>query len=120
MKIGLDLDGTVYAHPQFFAALVSAMSAAGHEFFCISSHGRHEWEKDCERLRSLGVDPSLISPDMMYPQRHGDVSKKSAQADQLDVIFDDDFRVQLGTGTVQFAPLRGGNSFVTPKGVIYR
>lgn len=120
MKIGLDLDGTVYAHPQFFAAMISAMAAAGHEFYCISSHGRHEWESDCERLLSLGIDPSLISPDMMYEKRHGDVQKKSAQADGLDAIFDDDFRVQLATDTIQFAPLRGGNSHVTPTGVVYR
>jgi len=120
MRIGLDLDGTVYAHPQFFAAMVSAMAAAGHQFFCISSHGRHEWDEDRKRLRELGIDPDLISPDMMYPARHGDIAKKSAQANQLDAIFDDDFRVQLGTNTIQFSPLRGGNSFVTPSGVIYR
>lgn len=120
MRIGLDLDGTVYAHPEFFSAMISAMSTAGHEFFCISSHARSEWDDDCKRLQSLGIDPSLISPVLMYEKRHGDVSKKAAQADGLDAIFDDDFRVQLGTETIQFAPLRGGNSHVTPSGVVYR
>jgi len=120
MKIGLDLDGTVYAHPEFFAAMISAMSAAGHQFYCISSHARHEWEEDCKRLQSLGIDPSLISPEMMYPERHGHVHKKGLQANQLDAIFDDDFRVQLHTKTIQFAPLKGGNSFVTSNGVVYR
>ena len=120
MKIGLDLDGTVYAHPLFFAAMIESMSEAGHTFYCISSHGRDEWPEDCKRLLAHGINPDRISPEMMYDNRHGSVQKKGGQANRLDVIFDDDFRVQLFTATVQFAPLRGGNSHVTPTGVVYR
>lgn len=120
MRIGLDLDGTVYAHPEFFREMIHAMSAAGHLFFCISSHARNEWPDDRERLNAIGINADLISPEMMYDVRHGDVSKKSRQANQLDVIFDDDFRVQCGTMTVQMCPLRGGNSHATPNSVVYK
>ena len=120
MRIGLDLDGTVYAHPAFFGAMIQAMAADGHTFFCTSSHGRDEWTTDCIRLESLGIDPTLISPVLMSAHRHGNIALKSQQASQLDAIFDDDFRVQVGTDTIQFCPLRGGNSHATNEGVMYR
>lgn len=119
MRIGLDLDGTVYAHPQFFAAMIEAMAKDGHQFFCTSSHARSEWPKDCERLRERGINPDLISPEMMYDTRHGHVHLKGQQADRLDVIFDDDFRVQSHTNTVQMCPLKGGNAKVSGSVVVY-
>lgn len=119
MKIGLDLDGTVYAHPEFFAAMIEAMTAAGHQFFCTSSHARSEWPDDCIRLRCAGINPDLISPELMYSERHGHVHLKGKQADKLDAIFDDDFRIQPHTNTIQFCPLRGGNAKATDSGVRY-
>lgn len=108
MKFGLDLDGTVYAYPEFFAEFIEAMSARGHQFFCTSAHGRDMWEADCERLRSLSINPDLISPDMMYPQQHTDIAKKGAQAQQLDMVFEDDWRVQLHSDTpIVHMPIRG-------------
>jgi hypothetical protein len=38
MRIGLDLDGTVYQYPEFFRDLIESFHAMGHEFFCTSSH----------------------------------------------------------------------------------
>lgn len=104
MKIGLDLDGTVYQYPEFFRDLIETFHALGHQFYCTSSHARSEWPQDCERLRALGIDPDKISPDMMFPERHGDIGLKAKQADSLDLVFDDDSRIQTLTGTPVFCP----------------
>lgn len=113
MKIGLDLDGTLYSHPQFFAAMIREMSAAGHLFFCISSHGRSEWDtghsdvaSDRDRLRAMGIPADLISPDLMHHTRHGDLSIKGRAADACDFVFDDDVRLQQHTKTPVFSPLK--------------
>jgi hypothetical protein len=41
---------------------------------------------------------------MMYAERHGHVHLKGKQADQLDLVFDDDARVQGFTRTPVFCP----------------
>lgn len=104
MKIGLDLDGTVYEYPEFFRDLIETFHALGHRFFCTSSHARSEWPEDCERLKKHGIDPDKISPDLMYHHRHGHIHLKAKQADQLDIVFDDDVRIQSLTKTPVFAP----------------
>jgi len=104
MKIGINLDNTVYSHPAFFAALIESMSGQGHRFFCTSSHARSEWPNDCVRLQSLGIDSDLISPDMMYEESHGSLAQKGLQADKLDIMFDDDGRIQMFTSTPVFCP----------------
>lgn len=104
MKIGLDLDGTVYAYPDFFRDLINSFSVLGHQFFCTSGHPRSEWPADCERLLALGINSDLISPDMMYSERNTHVHLKAKQADQLDLVFDDDGRIQTMTSTPVFCP----------------
>lgn len=103
MKIGLDLDGTVYGYPDFFKEFIPAMVARGHEFFVTSAHGRDTWDKDCERLRALGIDPNMISPEIMNPVSHTDLRIKGAQANLMDYVFEDDPRVQRFTDTPIFA-----------------
>lgn len=88
MKIGIDLDHTVYGFPVFFAAFIEAMSAAGHQFYCTSNHPRSEWPKDKVRLIKLGIDPNLIDPSLMVEEPDG-AKHKAAVTDQVDVNFDD-------------------------------
>lgn len=108
MKIGLDLDGTLYQHPEFFAAMIEAMYAEDHDFYCISGHGRDEWEKDCERLKEMGIDADKISPELMNPVRHESMKIKGAAMDQCDFCFDDDSRMQKYTKTPVFwSPVNG-------------
>jgi len=104
MKIGLDLDGTLYSFPEFFIPFIKQMSAVGWQFFCTSSHARSEWEKDIIRLGKMGYEPDLIDPAMMYDHRHGDIKLKAKQADLLDMVFDDDGRVQQFTTTPIMCP----------------
>ena len=100
MKIGLDLDGTVYLHPAFFADLISGMTLLGHTFFCISSHARSEWEtSDVPRLMSLGIPTHLIDPSLMHHTRHGHLDIKGRACDLCDVVFDDDARLKNHTKT---------------------
>lgn len=119
LKIGLDLDGMLYANPDFFGAMITAMFKDGHEFYCISSHAKKDWDQDQRKLKLLGINPDMIKSDMMYEERHGHIHLKAKQADKLDFIFDDDFRVQQLTKTVQFCPLRGGNAKVIGDKVVY-
>lgn len=107
MKIGLDLDGTVYSHPAFFSAMVESMSGHGHQFFCISSHGINEWPDDCKRLEAMGFPFHLVDPSLMHHKRHGELAIKGEAASKCDFVFDDDVRLQQYTKTPVFAPLRG-------------
>ena len=106
MRIGLDLDGTLYSHPEFFAELIAALSSRGHTFYCISSHARSDWDAtDMSRLQAMGVPAQLIDPSLMHPERHGELSIKGRAADKCDLVFDDDVRLQSHTRTPVFAPL---------------
>ena len=106
MKIGLDLDGTVYSYPAFFADMIRGMVPLGHVFFSISSHGRSEWDTtDVPRLLAMGVPAELIDPSLMHQERHGDLKIKGLAADKCDLVFDDDKRLQSFTQTPVFAPL---------------
>ena len=112
MKIGLDLDGTVYGFPEFFKEFIPAMVARGHQFFCTSAHGRDVWHLDCERLREMGIDPDMISPDVMHPTSHTHLHIKGQQADMMDFVFEDDPRVQRSTNTPVFAlPGKGSRNY---------
>lgn len=106
LRIGLDLDGTVYSHPGFFAELIESMSVRGHKFYCISSHGRSEWEvADVPRLTSLGVRADLISPELMHHERHGHLAIKGRAADRCDLVFDNDERLKEYTRAKVMRPL---------------
>lgn len=114
MRIGLDLDGTLYAHPKFFAALIPAMHAAGHEFYCTSAHSRSNWDAagyqgqppDRERLLALGIPAELIRPDILHQEPHGDLAIKGRACDQCDVVFDDDPDLQHHTKALVMRPMR--------------
>lgn len=108
MKIGVDLDHTVYGFPEFFRAFIPAMVAAGHEVYCTSNHARGRWEnRDRSILQSMGIDPDLINPQYLPdkpvngPDRHW--VHKAPVADQMDVVFDDHAkRIQPHTNTPVF------------------
>lgn len=97
MKIGLDLDHTVYGFPEFFRAFIPAMAAAGHTFYCTSNHKRSSWEpRHVPNLRKLGIDPDLIDPSLMHETQQflkgGGPQNKARMADCCDVVFDDHAR----------------------------
>jgi hypothetical protein len=104
VRIGLDLDDTVFAWPEFFRELIVAMSDRGHLFFCTSGRGRAAWESEIvPQLLALGIDPDLINPSLMTPERTPHVTDKARMADQLDLVFDDDAgRIQRHTHTPVF------------------
>lgn len=90
LKIGVDLDHTVYGFPSFFAAFIPTMSSAGHKFYCTSNHLKDKWPQDRERLRGLGIDPDLIDPSLMQegPKDEG-AENKARMANECDFVFDD-------------------------------
>ena len=106
MKIGLDLDGTLYAHPKFFSAMIDAMSEKGHTFHCISSHSKQQFrDHDYQKLKDLGINSDLIDPSLMYHMQHGDLNIKGQAASQCDIVFDDDVRLAQYTKTPVLSPI---------------
>lgn len=96
MRIGLDLDHTVYGFPEFFREFIPAMVARGHEIVCSSNHTIEQWHReDIERLTALGIDPGLFDTSLMPRQPVTGTTKEKRQnhkaplADQLDIVFDD-------------------------------
>lgn len=90
MRIGFDLDQTVYGFPEFFRVLIPPLHAAGCKLYCTSNHLRGQWPDDCERLRALGIDPDMLDPSLMQqgPKDHGWAHKKW-MAQHVDYMFDD-------------------------------
>ena len=90
MIIGVDLDGTVYAYPAFFAEMIRAMTARGHKIVCVSCHGIDRWNaRDIAELAAVGVPADLIDPSLLAPSDHDDFVVKGKMADRCDVVFDD-------------------------------
>lgn len=95
MKIGVDLDHTVYGFPEFFREFIPAMAARGHQFFCTSGHTRDRWERDRELLAEIGIDADLINPCHMpeTPARGETIElrqrQKASVAGLMDLVFDD-------------------------------
>jgi len=93
MKIGLDLDGTLYGFPKFFKAMIESMVRDGHEFFCTSNWQRSKWDWHRKKIAYLDIDPDLISPELLDNERHflrkDGPQNKARMADLLDIVFDD-------------------------------
>ena len=93
MKIGLDLDGTLYGFPEFFKAMIESMVKDGHKFYCASNWKRSKWEWHKKKIAHLGINPDLISPELLDSKQHflrkDGPKNKARMADQLDVVFDD-------------------------------
>lgn len=70
MKISLDLDGTLYHHPDFFRELMRLFLAAGHEVGILTGHRMDSGDHDIEKLIALGFPrPSFYfgrTPDYMH------------------------------------------------------
>jgi len=90
LKIGVDLDHTVYGFPGFFVPFIAAMVEAGHKFYCTSNHLLRQWPEDEKRLRALGIDPKNIDPSLMQtgPVDEG-AANKARMAEHCDFVFDD-------------------------------
>jgi len=105
MKIGIDLDGTLYQHPVFFCELIRGMTKLGHKFLCISSHARSEWDandkKQFEYIGALDVW-EMIDPSPMNHKRHGSLEIKGKACNQCDFVFDDDIRLTKYTAAFCF------------------
>lgn len=104
MKIGLDLDQTIYGFPEFFKVFIDAMHNAGHELFITSNHIRPRWEnEDCPKLVRLGIDTTKLNPELMQtgPEDEG-VKHKVKMSQYVDYMFDDMQNFNSLTNTVIF------------------
>lgn len=131
MRIGLDLDRTVYGYPHFFAEFIPAMVARGHQILCTSNHLKIVFEnEDRQRLESIGIDPDIIDISLLSTEpRNGkptvaaDPQQKKKMYDTLDLGFDDlAHKIQEQTQTPIFstpgrlaADYKGGKRYKVPE-----
>lgn len=94
MRIGIDLDGTAWAHRELFKAMIHGFIACGHEVGIVTAHNERLKEADLDLWdargflapsfyiaksadgRELHVPPEIWKPEMM--KKHN-----------LDYLFDD-------------------------------
>jgi hypothetical protein len=92
LRIGFDLDQTIYGFPHLFREIIPALAKAGHKIYCTSNHSQQTWkETDEQRLRSLGIDPALFDISLMR-QRGTNTdgpANKARMAEHVDLVFDD-------------------------------
>lgn len=88
MKIGIDLDDTLYKYPEFFKMLMQGTA----EFYCTSGHTIQQFEaEDRQRLTELGFDVDKLDLSLLADGDHGGLSGKEWKAkiaSQLDFVFD--------------------------------
>lgn len=56
MKISIDLDGTLYFKLDFFREMITKLQD-NHEVGILTGHSQESWQRDIEKLNSLGVYP---------------------------------------------------------------
>lgn len=91
MKIGFDLDGTLYQFPDIFKKLCEALHGFRHDLYIVSNHSSEAWQADSERLAKMGFDPRWFDISLLSPAE-GDATvgrKKALMADKMDMVFDD-------------------------------
>ena len=81
MKIGLDLDGTITQHPQFF----SKLSHLWDDVYIITARTGTHRERDEQELTKLGIKYK----DIIYANADDDSKAKAIKELGIEVFFDD-------------------------------
>lgn len=91
MKISIDLDGTLYAHPVFFRELMSLFQAAGHQVGILTGHKAESESHDRKKLLADGFSPDFyLGRTPAYMPLNGSVFKRNMiVAHNIDIHFDD-------------------------------
>jgi hypothetical protein len=103
MILGLDIDGTITRHPEFFAALANGFRAAGHRVVIITF--RQDRESTVSDLREWGIGyDELVTSTVSEHLKHGVDAWKGAVCESrgVHVLIDDDATVlgSLRPGTI--------------------
>jgi hypothetical protein len=60
MKISIDLDGSFFAHPEFFTELATALQKAGHQVGVMTGRMKKTQENDKKEVESYGFKPDFF------------------------------------------------------------
>lgn len=99
LKIGVDLDNTLFGFPGFFVPFVQVMHAFGHDIYCTSNRTIERWNRDYrDKVASIGLNPDLLDVSLLQSGKDRGMSNKIRMAKGLDVVFDDlDFNDRTDT-----------------------
>jgi len=91
MKISIDFDGTLWQHQDFFATLMKAMQAAGHEVGILTGHHMKTKSDDINLMLSRGfVEPDFYIGRPNDSEEHGGTFKpRMIKEHSIDYHFDD-------------------------------
>lgn len=91
MRISIDLDGTLFAHVEFFRELARLFGAAGHTVIILTGHRAEHEEHDRKKLAALDIYPDQYlgrTPD--YMPLNGSIFKRDMiRQHGIDIHFDD-------------------------------
>jgi hypothetical protein len=75
VKIAIDLDGTAWAYPSFFAELMRALQARGHQIGILTSHHESLREADLRLFAARGFP----TPSFYYAKRSDEAGLPAAE-----------------------------------------
>lgn len=91
MKISIDLDGTLYDHPEFFCEFVRLFQAAGHQVGILTGHKAEHEQHDRDKLTVLNIHPDFyLGRTPEYMPLNGSIFKRDMiRQHDIDLHFDD-------------------------------
>lgn len=91
MKISIDLDGTLYAHREFFRVLMELFQSVGHCVGILTGHSAESEVQDRAKLLAIGCKPDFyLGRTERYTALNGAVFKREMIIEHnIDLHFDD-------------------------------
>lgn len=91
MKISVDLDGTLYAHREFFNLVFSLFQSAGHQVGILTGHNDDSQAHDLDKLMHMGIYPDFyLGRPVEYQPLNGSIFKRDMiREHSIDIHFDD-------------------------------
>jgi hypothetical protein len=91
VKVSIDLDGTLFAHPEFFVLVGTLLQAAGHQVGILTGHKADAEEHDRKKLAVLGFTPDfyLGRTEAYMPLNGAHFKSDMIREHNIDIHFDD-------------------------------
>ena len=89
MKIGLDLDDTITAMPEFFSVLSKALTKAGHKIYVITYRNKTDRMDTVQELREFGIEYEKLFCSDWNNEDMGPYKARIAREVGLDLMIDD-------------------------------
>lgn len=112
MNVGIDIDGTITASPEFFSVLTKALKAAGHKVYILTFRDRNRYRV----LTEVYLMQNDIDYDEIFMGEHEvnpELKKGWAEELDIDIIFEDNKDVlnAMPEGVQRIYIVPGGEKF---------